>query len=107
MSDALVVLTTVETGEDGERLARLLVERQLAACAQILPPMVSIYRWQGKVEQAEERLLLIKTTRAVYPQLETAIKEAHPYQTPEILVLSIETGSSEYLAWLAESTHPA
>lgn len=107
MSDALVVITTVETGEDGERLARLLVERQLAACAQILPPMVSIYRWQGKVEQANENLLLIKTTRAAYSQLEAAIKEAHPYQTPEIIALSVEAGSSEYLAWLAESTHPA
>jgi periplasmic divalent cation tolerance protein len=101
--DALVVLTTVEKREDGERLARLLVDRELAACIQILPPMVSIYRWEGNVEQASEVLLLIKTTRVVYPRLEAAIKENHTYQTPEIVALPIEAGSSEYLSWLADS----
>jgi len=102
-NDALVVLTTVEKMEDGERLARLLVERALAACVQILPPMVSIYRWQGNVEHSSECLLLIKTTREVYPRLEAAIKEIHSYQTPEIVALPIEAGSSEYLSWLADS----
>ncbi len=101
--DALVVLTTVEEQEDGERLARLLVERELAACVQILPPMISIYRWQGAIERASEVLLLIKTTRAAYPRLETAIKENHPYQTPEIIALPVEAGSGEYLSWLAAS----
>jgi periplasmic divalent cation tolerance protein len=101
--DALVVLTTVEKREDGERLARLLVERELAACIQILPQMVSIYRWQGNIEQANEALLLIKTTREVYPRLEATIKENHHYQTPEIVALPIEAGSSEYLSWLADS----
>jgi len=101
--DTLVVLTTLEKQEDGERLARLLVERELAACVQILPPMVSIYRWKGNVEQADEVLLLIKTTCEVYPRLESAIKENHPYQTPEIIALPIEAGSTEYLSWLAAS----
>ena len=101
--DALVVLTTVEKREDAERLARLLVERELAACVQILPPMVSIYRWQGNIERASEVLLLIKTTREVYPRLEAAIRENHSYQTPEIVALPIEAGSSEYLSWLAAS----
>ncbi len=64
--DALIVLTTVEQPQDAERLARLLVERELAACVQTLPPMVSIYRWQGKIEHANEVLLLIKTTREAY-----------------------------------------
>jgi len=100
---ALVVLTAVEKQEDGERLAGLLVESELAACIQILPPMTSIYRWQGKVEQASEVLLLIKTTYAAYPRLEAAIKENHSYQTPEIIALPIEAGSSEYLNWLATS----
>src|SRR5215468_9205709 len=99
--DALLVLTTLEKQEDGERLARLLVERELAACVQTLPPMVSIYRWKGNVEQAEEVLLLIKTPREVYPRLEAAIKENHSYQTPEIIALPIEAGSTEYLSWLA------
>jgi periplasmic divalent cation tolerance protein len=101
--EAIVVLTTVDKQEEGERLARLLVDRELAACVQILPTMVSIYRWQGNIEKADEVLLLIKTTREVYPRLEAAIKENHSYQTPEIVALPIEAGSSEYLSWLAAS----
>jgi periplasmic divalent cation tolerance protein len=102
-ADALVVLTTLENQEDGERLARLLVERELAACVQILPPIISIYRWQGSVERASEVLLLIKTTRGAYQRLETTIKENHPYQTPEIIALPVESGSGEYLSWLGAS----
>ena len=102
-ADALVVLTTLENLEDGARLAALLVERELAACVQILPPMISIYRWQGAIETANEVLLLIKTTRAAYPRLEITIKENHPYQTPEIVALPVETGSDDYLNWLAAS----
>ncbi|MBO0862168.1 MAG: divalent-cation tolerance protein CutA [Chloracidobacterium sp.] len=100
-ADALVVLTTIENQEDGERLARLLIENALAACVQILPPMISIYRWQGAVERATEILLLIKTTRPAYQRLETMIKENHPYQTPEIIALPVEAGLGEYLSWLA------
>ena len=81
----------------------LSLKRELAACVQILPPMISIYRWQGAVEWANEVLLLIKTTRAAYPRLETTIKENHPYQTPEIVALSVEAGSNEYLSWLTAS----
>jgi periplasmic divalent cation tolerance protein len=103
MSEALVVLTTVEKQEDGARLARLLVERQLAACAQVLAPMISIYRWRGEVEQSGEVLLLIKTTSAVYRELEEAIKQNHPYETPEIIALPVETGSNDYLSWLDNS----
>jgi periplasmic divalent cation tolerance protein len=99
-SDALVVLTTLEKQEDGERLARLLVEGELAACVQILPPMISVYRWEGAVERASEILLLIKTARAAYPRLETVIKENHPYQTPEIIALPVEAGLAGYLSWL-------
>src|SRR5262245_11982954 len=106
-ADALVVLTTLEKQEDGERLAALLVERGLAACVQILPSMVSIYRWQGAVERANEVLLLIKTTRAAYPQLVTTIKENHPYQTPEIVARPVEAGSDDYLNWLAASVKTA
>ena len=100
-ADALVVLTTLEKLEDGARLAALLVERELAACVQILPPMVSIYCWQGAIERANEVLLFIKTTRAAYPRLETMIKENHPYQTPEIIALPVEAGLGDYLNWLA------
>ena len=102
-NDALVVLTTVERVEDGARLARLLVEQELAGCVQILPPMTSIYRWQGQVEEASEVLLLIKTTRAIYAQLEAALEQHHPYQTPEIIVLPVEAGAAGYLAWLTDA----
>lgn len=103
MSDALVVLTTVETVDQAETLARMLVERQLAACVQILPLMTSFYRWQGQVEQAREILLLIKTLRNVYPQLEAAIRQDHPYQTPEIIALPVSAGWAGYLSWLEDA----
>jgi len=106
MSEALVVLTTVEaTAENpggGERLAQLIVESRLAACVQILPPMTSIYSWNGKLERSSESLLIIKTTRAAYPALEKFIREHHSYKTPEIISLPIELGLTEYLDWLAE-----
>lgn len=103
MTEALVVITTTETPEDAQRLAHLLVERELAACVQVLPQITSIYRWQSKLEQAGESLLLIKTTRDAYPQLEAAIKENHSYQTPEIVALPVEAGSDGYLNWLEAS----
>ena len=101
--NGLVVLTTVATQEDALRLARFLVDRGLAACVQTMPQMVSIYRWQGAVEQANETLLLIKTTKNSYPHLEAAIKQNHPYQTPEIIALPIEAGLPEYFDWLSAS----
>ncbi|MFN0087454.1 MAG: divalent-cation tolerance protein CutA [Blastocatellia bacterium] len=107
MTDALVVLTTIESHEDAERLARILVERHLAACVQLLPSITSIYRWQGNVERATEILLLIKTTAAAYPQLEADILANHPYQTPEILALPVVEGLADYLNWLIISVQPA
>ncbi len=103
MTNALLVITTTESSQDAERLASLLVERELAACVQILPPMTSVYRWQGKIEKATEALLFIKTTREAYPALETAIHENHSYETPEIIALPVEAGSSSYLNWLNAS----
>jgi periplasmic divalent cation tolerance protein len=103
MTDALVVLTTVEKTDEGEYLARLIVESGLAACVQVLPPMTSIYRWEGKLEKACETLLLIKTTRAAYPTLEKLIIQSHSYQTPEIISLPVENGLKDYLDWLTNS----
>lgn len=103
MTEALVVVTTTETQADAERLAQTLVEHELAACVQVLPQITSVYRWQGKVEQASEALLLIKTTRAAYPELEAVIKQNHSYQTPEIIALPVENGSNAYLDWLRTS----
>lgn len=104
MTEAIVVLTTTETPEDAERIAQFLVERGLAACAQVLPPMTSIYRWQGGVERASENLLLVKTRRELYHAVEAEIKAQHPYQTPEIIALPVENGSADYLSWLSDST---
>lgn len=99
-TDALVVLTTVAERADAERLARLLVEKRLAACVQILPPLTSVYRWQGAIEQAEEHLILIKTTRAAYETMAAALMANHPYETPELIALPVVAGAETYLAWL-------
>ncbi len=101
--NAIVVLTTTETIEQAEKIARTLIEQELAACVQILPPMTSIYRWQGQIEKATEHLILIKTLRDSYAQVESAIKTTHPYQTPEIIALPVEAGAKDYLAWLVQS----
>jgi periplasmic divalent cation tolerance protein len=101
--DAIVVLTTTETQKDGEWLAHMLVERGLAACVQVLPQMKSVYRWQDHVERSNETLLLIKTTRHGYHDVEEAIRKNHHYQTPEIVALPVIAGSSSYLEWLTEA----
>ena len=103
MTEGIVVMTTTETQADGERLAKVLVEGNLAACVQVLPEITSVYRWKGQTEYAKENLLLIKTTRSAYPGVEAAIKGAHHYETPEIIAVPVEAGSAAYLAWLVES----
>jgi periplasmic divalent cation tolerance protein len=100
MTDKKIVLTTVGSEEEAQTIARTLVERQLAACVNILPRLRSIYRWQGKVETAEEWLLLIKTTSAAFDRVRSAIGELHSYDLPECVCLSIEDGSKDYLDWI-------
>jgi periplasmic divalent cation tolerance protein len=102
----LIVLTTLPAEGDAETFAQQLVEEKLAACVSILPPMRSIYRWQGAVERADERQLLIKTTAVRLAALESRIRQLHPYDTPEFIVIPITQGSIAYLSWLAESTLP-
>lgn len=101
--NAIVVITTTETFDQAEKIAQALIEGELAACVQILPPMTSIYRWQGQIEKATEHLLFIKTLRASYAQVEATLKANHPYQTPEIIALPIEAGAEDYLTWLAQT----
>jgi periplasmic divalent cation tolerance protein len=104
MTDFLQMQTTFERQVDAERLATALVERRLAACVQIVGPIQSTYRWQGKVETAEEWLCLIKTRRELYDEVERAIIELHPYETPEIIATPIAEGSKAYLDWMAQET---
>lgn len=99
-SSARIVLTTVASIEQARRLGSRLVEERLAACATLVPAVVSIYRWEGKVEIEAETLLLIKTTADRIAALEARLHELHSYDTPEFLVLPVESGSEKYLAWL-------
>lgn len=103
VSNIRIVLTTTGSEQEGCRLASALVEEQLAACATLVPTVHSIYRWQGKIESAQEALLLIKTTDTQLAALESRLHELHSYQTPEFLVLDIHAGSQSYLNWLCGS----
>jgi len=97
-----IVLTTLGADADAAALARILVEERLAACVNILPPMTSVYRWQGKVEQEREQQIVIKTASDRVPALEARLRQLHPYELPEFLVLQ-GGGSDAYLAWVGES----
>jgi periplasmic divalent cation tolerance protein len=104
---AVIVLTTLGADTDASSLARTLVEEYLAACVNVLPPMSSTYRWKGAVEQEREQQLVIKTTAARLAALEARLRDLHPYELPEFLVLTVAAGSDAYLRWVAESTTPA
>ncbi len=100
MTDAIQVVTTTASREEADTIAHALVGRRLAACVQVVGPLASTYRWQGKIETSQEWLCLIKTLRTHYPALEQAIGELHSYEVPEILALGVVMGSRGYLDWL-------
>ena len=100
MKAYIQITTTTETKEQAEKIAKHMVEAKLAACVQIVGPITSIYRWKGKVENAQEWLCLIKTKDDLYNKVEASIKSLHPYETPEIIAVPILKGSKEYLNWL-------
>jgi periplasmic divalent cation tolerance protein len=100
MTGYIQVFTTVDSEELAQRIARALVERRLAACAQVIGPIQSTYWWEGALETAEEWLCLLKSREDRYQQLSTAIHELHPYDVPEILAVPVSGGSADYLAWL-------
>ena len=102
--ETLLVITNCTDEAVANAIALALVEEKLAACVNILPRVQSIYRWQGAVESATEVPLLIKTTAGRYGELETAIRELHPYDVPEIIALPIAQGLPAYLDWLAAET---
>ncbi|MBZ5629798.1 MAG: divalent-cation tolerance protein CutA [Acidobacteriia bacterium] len=102
MTDKRIVLTTAGTREEAGKIARALVERRLAACVNVVP-IESVYRWKDNVENAQEWLLLVKTTAEAVDDVDTAIRELHSYELPECVVLPIEGGSEEYLEWMGEN----
>ena len=104
MSSTLLVLTNLPDRAAAERLADLVIEKQLAACVNILAPCRSVYRWKGAVQHDEEHPMLIKTTAGRYAELEQALRAGHPYELPEILAVPIERGLPAYLAWVTQET---
>lgn len=104
--EILLVLTNLPNADAARRLADRLVGQRLAACVNILAPCRSVYRWQGRVEDATETPLLIKTTAVRYEALEAAIRADHPYELPEIVAVPIAHGLPGYLAWVAAETTP-
>ncbi|MBC7351340.1 MAG: divalent-cation tolerance protein CutA [Thermogutta sp.] len=98
------VFVTFPDRESAARVAQVLVAESLAGCVQIVGPIQSVYRWEGKIESAEEWLCLIKTPTSRYAQLEQRIRQMHSYQVPEIIAVPITAGSSDYLTWLSAAT---
>ena len=103
-TELVLVLTTVPLDLNVEELVWPLLEGRLAACVNVLPPMRSIYRWQGGIETADERQVLIKTTRGRLAELQSSLSARHPYEVPEFLVLPVADGSPAYLGWLRSET---
>jgi len=99
---ALVVLVTVPTAERAAEIARALVEERLAACGNVVPGVRSIYRWEGKVQDEGEVLLVLKTTAARFPALRDRLLALHPYEVPEVLALAVEAGAERYLTWIKD-----
>ena len=104
MSESIVVLVTCGSEEEALKISNALVEERLAACVNIISPIRSIYRWEGKIWDEEERLLIIKTQKKRFEALEKKVKSLHSYSVPEIISLSIVEGSSSYLNWIRENT---
>ncbi|MFZ3296451.1 divalent-cation tolerance protein CutA [Ralstonia pickettii] len=106
-TDVLLVLTNVPDAASADRVTQLVLESRAAACVNRLSECASTYWWNGVLERAAEIPLLIKTTRAAYPQLEAAVRQAHPYEVPEIIAVPVVAGLLAYLAWVAGETRPA
>jgi periplasmic divalent cation tolerance protein len=100
----LLVLTNLPDRAAAERLADLVIEKKLAACVNILAPCRSVYRWKGAVQHDDEHPMLVKTTVERYPELEKALRAAHPYELPEIIAVPVERGLAAYLDWVAAET---
>ena len=102
MTDKIVVLSTCASPEEAGKIARTLVEKRLAACVNILPAVRSIYRWKGAIEDDQETLLLIKSSRALFGELRAEIQKLHSYEIPEAIAIPIVDGLERYLEWMAD-----
>ena len=103
-TDALVVLTTVASEDEAVRLVRALLDRRIIACGTLLPGARSLYRWQGKIADEQEAVVLLKTRSARLEQLREAFAELHPYKVPELLAVPVEFGLDKYLEWISAET---
>jgi periplasmic divalent cation tolerance protein len=104
ISETVVILVTCGSEEEAVKISNALVEERLAACVNLISPVRSIYRWEEKIWDEKEWLLIIKTQRKRFQEIETRVKSLHSYSVPEIIALPIIEGSSSYLNWLAEMT---
>lgn len=104
MERAVFVYTTYPSIVEAEKAGRALIDRKVAACVNILPGMISLYRWEGKVERGEEVVMIIKTRASLAEPVRAAVKEMHSYTTPAILVLPLESVDANYLEWLLAET---
>lgn len=106
-TDALVVLTTLGSEDEAATLVRALLDRRLVACGTILPPARSLYRWEGRIADEREAVVLLKTHRDRLPALEAAFEELHPYRVPELLAVPVTGGLDAYLRWIGAETTTA
>ena len=107
MTDKVVIMVTAVSRRECRKIARRLIEEKLAACVSITQSIQSVYRWEGKIDQSKEFLMLIKTTRNLFPQIKVEIAQIHSNHTPEIICLPIIDGSPNYLQWISDSVRPA
>ena len=103
MTDKIVILVTAGSLRESKKIARRLVEQRLAACVNILPPIQSLYRWKGKLNEDREFLILIKSSRELFEEIKATVITLHSYTTPEVICLPIVDGSADYLQWITDS----
>jgi periplasmic divalent cation tolerance protein len=106
VTDKVVIVVTAASRRECRKIARHLVDKKLAACVNITQPIESVYRWEGKIADEKEYLMLVKSTRELFPEIKLEISGLHSYQTPEIICLPIIEGSRDYLQWISDSVKP-
>jgi periplasmic divalent cation tolerance protein len=104
MKNIVVLITVPSAAEEAAKIAKVLVEERLAACANIVKDIRSVFRWEGKIEDDSEALMVLKTREALFEDLEKRVRELHSYSVPEVIALPIVKGSEAYLSWLQEET---